>query len=162
MRRLVAVSMSVVRLMLLSVVCFMGHVSLGVVADSDRIVAGLLWVVWFMMMRFFRDRVIAVVSVMVYATVRVATEDVSSVSEISVVAGQDISASTDHVPGESELLAVEDKEVSVGVEVLLHSSASFLEFCDSLLVFRYIVGIVTNFIVIVFDVVVVIRDAVVV
>jgi len=65
--------------------------------------------------------------------VSVAGEDIRSVVEIGSLAGEDVGAGTDHIYGEGELLAVEDEEVSVFVELILVSSACSLASLNSVL-----------------------------
>jgi hypothetical protein len=81
--------------------------------------------------------VVVVIVVVVIIVRAVATnEDVSSVWEFSSGTGKDISACTDEVWGEGELLAVEDKDISVFISSFLGLSALSLESLDSLLLVR--------------------------
>merc|ERR1712151_721773 len=95
-------------------------------------------------------------SVLVDAMVRVAVEDVSLVMKFRCIAGKDVSTSADHVLGPCELLAVEDEEVSVFVEVLLASKASFLESFDSSALAFDLIVVFLDFMIVVMDIVVVV------
>ena len=86
--------------------------------------------------------VVVVINVVVVVMVNVTSEDVSSVREIGIDASQDVSAGTDHVSSEGELLAVEHKEISVNIKIVLATSASLLQPLNS-------VFLVVDFIVIV-------------
>ena len=84
-----------------------------------------------------RSLSVVVVIVVVVIIVRAGSvEDVSSVWEFSSGTGKDISACTDEVWGEGELLAVEDKDISVFISSFLGLSALSLESLDSLLLVR--------------------------
>jgi len=98
----------------------------------------------------------------VLAVVWVAVEDVSFVVEFSSSAGQDVSASTNHVLSESKLLAVKDEEVSVFVKAALASSALLLEPSNSMLLVRDLMVIVGDLLIVLLDSVVVIINAVIV
>jgi len=75
--------------------------------------------------------VIVIIVMVVGNNNRWVVEDVSSVGEPCVNAREDVSACTNHVWGESELLAVELEEVSVFFESVLASLASFVQSLDS-------------------------------
>merc|ERR1711920_524520 len=95
-------------------------------------------------------------------------EDVCSVGKVGSRTGKDISACTNHVCGEGELLAVKDEEVSVIVEFFLASSALSLESLDSVLLVRDLrivfvdsMVVVVNAMVVLIDTIVVVGDAVI-
>ena len=75
--------------------------------------------------------VVAIIVVVLLVVVVCAVEDVSSVWEFSSSTGKDISACADKVCSEGELLAVEDKEISIFVLSFLGSSALSLESLNS-------------------------------
>ena len=102
--------------------------------------------------------IMVIVIVVVIINVCVSGEDISSVGELSAGASQDVSASTDHVWCEGELLAVEDEEVSVFVKLGLVVSASILQVLNSILLVRDLAVVLVNVIVIVMDSVIVCRD----
>jgi hypothetical protein len=76
------------------------------------------------------------VMIIIVMAVMATVEDVCSVWEFSSGTGKDISACTDEVWGEGELLAVEDKEISFFISGCLGLSALSLESLDSLLLVR--------------------------
>ena len=119
----------------------------------------LLWVVVVVVMVVVMVIVMVIVIVMV-----VPDEGVSLVVEPCVSAGQDISAGTDHVWGEGELLAVEDEEFSVLSQGLVALSAAILEVMNSVLLVMDLVVVLTDAdpVVVVVDLVVVLGDAFVV
>ena len=86
--------------------------------------------------------VVVVIVVIVVMVACVAREDVSSVSEFGIGASEDVSAGTNHVFSEGELLAVEHEEISVNIKLVLAASASLLQPLNPVL-------LVINFIVIV-------------
>ena len=92
----------------------------------------------------------------VHAAVWVAVEDVCSVWEFSSCAGKDISACTDEVWCEGELLAVEDKEISIFILCFLGTSALSLESLNSVLLVRDLIIVIVDAIIVVVDVGVVI------
>lgn len=79
---------------------------------------------------------VIVVMIIIVVVVVGTVEDVCSVWEFSAGTGKDISACTDEVWGEGELLAVEDKEISVFILGFLGLSAFILESLNSLLLVR--------------------------
>lgn len=76
--------------------------------------------------------IVRAMAVAVIAWLAMAFENVSSVAESGITAGEDVSADTDHVICEGELLAVEHEEVLVLVEAGLGVSASPLEVARSI------------------------------
>ena len=104
----------------------------------------------------------SVVVVIVVVIIVVGVEYVSSVGEVGVSAGEDVGACSNHILGEGELLAVEDEEVSVVVEVFLAVSAISLQSLDSAFLIGDLVVVVRDSVVVVGDSVVVLRDVAVV
>ena len=110
--------------------------------------------------------VVGVIVVVIFVVVDggVAYEGLSFVREISVAACQDVSASSDHVFCESKLLAVEDEELSVFVNVSFTLFAFVLQATNTILLVMDLVVVDADAhpVVVVMDAVMVLGDAVVV
>ena len=89
-------------------------------------------------------------------------EDVGSVGESGSGAGQDVGACANHVLGEGVLLAVEDEDISVFVELSLRSSASSLASLDSALLVGDFFVVLVNSVIVASDAFIVLTDVFVV
>ena len=96
--------------------------------------------------------------ILVNTAVWVSVEDVCPVGKVSSRAGKDISACTNHVCSESELLAVKDEEVSLDVSTFLAGSATSLKSFNSVLLVRDLFIVLLDTMIVVVDSVVVFRD----
>ena len=140
-----------------------GDIVVVVVAGSDWLELGLFLLL--VVVVFFLVVVIVgsvVLPMFVFALVKVAVEDISSVSEVGVTAGENIGASSYEVLGEGELLAVENEDGSVVVSGFLGSSAISLESGDSAFLIGDLFVVVRDQAVVVVDSLIVLRDVAVV
>ena len=108
------------------------------------------------------------VRILMIVLIGVSVEDVCSVVELSVTAGQDVGTGANHVIRKGKLLTVEDEEVFVLIEPALGPFASSLEVvCRVPLFVNFVVDginplrVPVDMVVIVFDAVIVVLDAVI-
>jgi len=85
-----------------------------------------------------------------------------SVWKVGLTAGEDISASSNHVFGKCELLAIENKCLSVLPEAVIAVSALFLQSLESVPLVIDLSVIIINALIIAIDVLIVIMNVVVI